>query len=146
MEQVELTVPELNARFDHVGIAVSGWDSLHFYRQVLGLSISAPETVRGEAVTAMMVGGTLELLAANDETSVIGRFLRKQGPGLHHIALRVHNLRDAIRQVEDAGYMIVGEQFTGFGDAECIFVHPRSTGGVLVELVERLEPVGDTRS
>ena len=130
---------------DHLGIAVRNLEeALRFYRQLLGMSVSGRETVPQERVNvAMLPAGAapdaprLELLEATDEESAIAKFIEKRGPGLHHIALRVDDLEAAANRLAAAGARLLNEARQGAGGHTYIFVHPASTGGVLLELIQK---------
>src|SRR5436190_14531551 len=125
---------------DHLGIAVRSIDTaLEFYRDQLGLKVAARETVPHEKVTLAMLpvnGPRIELLEPTEPDSVVGRFLAKRGEGLHHIALRVPDLGSVIERLRAAGARLLAEPQTGAGGHRYVFVHPESTGGVLLELIE----------
>jgi methylmalonyl-CoA epimerase len=128
------------SRIDHLGIAVRSIDeALKFYRDQLGLAVSLRETVASERVHAAMlpVGGSrIELLEASDPDSVIARFIEKRGEGLHHIALTVPDLAAAIERLRASGARILNEPRAGAGGHLYSFIHPASTGGVLLELIQ----------
>ena len=128
---------------DHLGIAVrSIEEALKFYSGLLGMRVSLREDVPQEKVHAAMLpagGPRIELLEATDADSVIGRFVEKRGEGLHHVALRVPDLRGALAKLKDGGARILGEPKKGAGGHEYVFVHPASTGGVLLELIQDWE-------
>ena len=125
---------------DHLGIAVKSLESARAIYETLGLRASPEEFVSAEKVRVVMipVGETrLELLEAASEDSVIARFVAKRGEGLHHICLRVPDLSVAVEKLKQDGVRLVTEEIrTGAGSHRYIFVHPSSTGGVLLELVE----------
>jgi methylmalonyl-CoA epimerase len=125
---------------DHLGIAVRSLAAAKEIYQKLGLSISAEETVAAEKVRLVMVpiGETrLELLEPTSEDSVIAKFIAKRGEGLHHISIRVLDLNAVVRKLKEDGVRLVSEEIkTGAGGHRYIFVHPSSTAGVLLELVE----------
>ncbi len=127
---------------DHLGIAVESMaESLRFYCGVLGMQVSARETVASERVQAAMLpvgdGSRIELLEASDEESTIAKFVAKRGPGLHHIALRVDNLAAAVARLQAEGARLLNDPRAGAGGHMYVFVHPASTGGVLLELIQR---------
>ena len=126
---------------DHLGIAVRSIDkALEFYQQQLGLSVSARETVAHEKVNVAMLpagGPRIELLEPSEEDSVIGRFLAKRGEGLHHIAFRVPDLAASVAALKQNGARLLGEPQRGAGGHLYVFVHPSSTGGVLIELIQQ---------
>jgi LAO/AO transport system kinase len=135
-----VTVRERSApRIDHIGIAVRSLeDSIAFYQSV-GLAVSQRETLGAEKVhVAMLPAGdsSIELLEPSALDSPIEKFLQKRGPGLHHIALRVPDLRAAAARLEADGARLLNEPRPGAGGHLYVFVHPASTGGVLLELIE----------
>jgi methylmalonyl-CoA epimerase len=104
------------------------------------LDVSPEETVEQEQVRVVMVpvGETrLELLEATSEDSTIAKFIAKRGEGLHHVCLRVPDLPAAVARLKKDGVRLVSEEIkTGAGGHRYVFVHPSSTGGVLLELVQ----------
>jgi methylmalonyl-CoA/ethylmalonyl-CoA epimerase len=128
-------------KIDHLGIAVpSIGNALSFYRDALGLEVSATETVEDQGVHVAMlpVGESrVELLEPTGPDTPVGRFLEKRGPGLHHICYRVPDIRAALDRLRAAGARLIDEQpRVGAGGHLVAFVHPSATGGVLVELAE----------
>ncbi len=126
---------------DHLGVAVRSIEqTLKFYRDTLGLTPSTPEVVASEGVRVsfLPVGESrIELLEALGPDSPVARFIDKRGEGIHHICLRVADLGEAVAELERKGAQIVPPAIrTGAGGRRIAFVHPRSTGGVLVELKE----------
>jgi LAO/AO transport system kinase len=132
--------PKSAFSIDHLGIAVKSIESaLGFYQGQLGMQAASRETVPHEQVTVAMLpvdGARIELLEPTESDSVIGRFLAKRGEGLHHIALRVQDLDSVIERLRVAGARLLAEPQTGAGGHRYVFVHPASTGGVLLELIE----------
>ena len=129
----------MKAVLDHIGIAVRDLDAaLAFYRDALGLDIEPPEDVASQQVRAHFTAvgeARLELLEATAPESPIAKYIDKRGPGLHHITLRVHDIRAVVARLERHGVkMIDREPRPGAGGALVAFVHPASTGGVLIEL------------
>ena len=113
--------------------------ALLFYRDQLGLTVSLRETVAVEKVDAAMlpVGESrIELLEATDADSVIAKFIDKRGEGLHHVALTVPDLYAAVERLKAAGARLLNEPRAGAGGHFYVFVHPSSTGGVLLELIQ----------
>jgi methylmalonyl-CoA epimerase len=106
----------------------------------IGLVPSSEEVVAGEKVKVVMVpvGETrLELLEPTSEDSVIAKFIAKRGEGLHHISIRVPDLKTAVQKLQAEGTRLVSDEIkTGAGGHRYIFLHPSSTSGVLIELVE----------
>jgi methylmalonyl-CoA epimerase len=125
---------------DHLGIAVKSLAAAKSIYQKLGLSVSPEETVEAEQVRVVMVPvgeSRLELLEPTSENSVIAKFIAKRGEGLHHVSLRVPNLAAAVERLKKDGVRLVSEEIkVGAGGHRYVFVHPSSTGGVLLELVE----------
>jgi LAO/AO transport system kinase len=124
---------------DHLGIAVESLESSLAFYQSLGLAVSHRETVDTEKVhVAMLPAGDtrIELLEPAAPDSPIEKFLQKRGPGLHHIALRVPDLRATIATLESTGARILNQPRAGAGGHLYVFVHPASTGGILLELIE----------
>ncbi|MCS6954373.1 MAG: methylmalonyl Co-A mutase-associated GTPase MeaB [Bryobacterales bacterium] len=125
---------------DHLGVAVPSLDeALRFWEKLLGMRLLGIEDVVQEKVrVAMLEAGPsrVELLEASAPDSVVARFLEKRGPGLHHLALRVPDLAATLARLRNAGVRILGEPQIGAGGHRYVFVHPASTGGVLLELIE----------
>jgi methylmalonyl-CoA epimerase len=129
----------MKATLDHVGIAVKDLAAaLAFYRDALGLEIEAPEEVSSQRVRAHFVPvgeSKLELLEATAPDSAIAKYVEKRGPGLHHITLRVEDIRAALAQLNARGARLIDEQpRPGAEGALVAFIHPSSAHGVLVEL------------
>jgi methylmalonyl-CoA epimerase len=125
---------------DHLGIAVKSLAAAKGIYEKLGLKVSSEELVEVEQVRVVMVplGETrLELLEATSEDSVIAKFIAKRGEGLHHVSLRVPNLAETVERLKKDGVRLVSEEIkVGAGGHRYVFVHPSSTAGVLLELVE----------
>jgi methylmalonyl-CoA epimerase len=126
---------------DHLGIAVRSLsDELSFYRDALGMTVTDQETVLAERVNvAMLPAGDarIELLEAIDNESAIARFIAKRGPGLHHLAVKVDDLPATLERLRLRGAKLLNEPRPGAGGHIYVFVHPESTGGVLLELIQR---------
>jgi len=127
-------------KIDHLGIAVRSLDqALRFYRDQLGLNVAMRETVAQERVNVAMlpVGEPrIELLEPTEPDSVIGKFLDKRGEGLHHIALKVPDLNASVGKLRASGARLLNDPRAGAGGHLYVFVHPSSTGGVLLELIQ----------
>ena len=125
---------------DHLGIAVKSLAAAKAIYEKLGLSVSGEETVEQEQVRIVMIpvgASRLELLEATSENSTIAKFIAKRGEGLHHICLKVPDLRETVARLKKDDVRLVSEEIkTGAGGHQYIFVHPSSTGGVLLELVQ----------
>jgi LAO/AO transport system kinase len=124
---------------DHLGVAVRSIAEARRFYEMLGMKIGYVETVEHEQVRVAMLplgDSRVELLEPMVEESVIGRFLAKRGEGLHHIAVKVTDVDEMFRKLKDRGVKVVSDQVrTGAGGHKYFFVHPQSTGGVLVEMV-----------
>ena len=128
-------------KIDHIGIATRGIeDVITFYRDALGLAIGDTEEVAEQKVRVAMLPigeSRIELLEATSEDSPLTRFLEKRGPGIHHIAVQVDDIRDALANLRQSGARLIDEEpRQGAGGCLVAFVHPSSSGGVLLELVE----------
>ena len=126
---------------DALGVAVSSLDdSLKFYRDALGLEAGKTIEVEQEKVrVAMLPTGEsrVELLEPTADDSPIATFLAKHGEGLHHVALCTNDLEAAVERLRHAGARLVTEEIqTGAEGYRYVFVHPKSAGGVLLELIE----------
>jgi LAO/AO transport system kinase len=125
---------------DHLGIAVRSIESAKTFYELLGLRVTHEETVEHEGVkTAMLPVGAsrFELLEPLGEETTIGRFLAKKGEGLHHVAVKVSGIDERFQAMQAAGVRLASDQVrVGAGGHRYFFVHPASTGGVLLELVE----------
>ena len=124
-------------RVSHVGIAVNALaDTVPFFREILGL----PEVALDDADGARIVGFTageplVELLEADDPASPIARFVAKRGPGIHHICFSVDDLDETLERCKNAGIQLIDEKpRVGAEGKRIAFLHPGSTGGVLIEL------------
>ena len=125
---------------DHLGIAVKSLTAAKSIYEKLGMQVSPEETVEQEKVRVVMIpigASRLELLEATSEESTIAKFIAKRGEGLHHVCLRVPDLGAAVGRLQKDGVRLVSNEIKiGAGGHRYIFVHPRSAGGVLLELVE----------
>ena len=127
-------------QIDHLGIAVRSLSSAKALYEKLGLSISPEEMVEHEQVKLVMVPvgeSRLELLEATSPDSTIAKFIAKRGEGLHHVCLKVPDLAAAVARLKGDGVRLVSAEIkVGAGGHRYVFVHPASTGGVLLELVQ----------
>jgi len=129
-------------KVDHIGVAVSNLEeALKIYTDVLGLKLHGTEVVEEQKVRVafMPVGDTeIELLESTDPEGPIAKFIEKRGEGIQHIAFRVDDIEEALEQMRQQGVRLIDEKPRyGAGGARIAFLHPKSTGGVLVELCER---------
>jgi LAO/AO transport system kinase len=126
-------------KLDHLGIAVKSIAAARGFYEMLGMSVAHEETVEHEQVKAAMLPmgeSRIELLEATADDSTIGKFLAKRGEGLHHVAVKVDRLDERFVQMQKAGVRLASDRVrVGAGGHRYFFVHPASTGGVLLELV-----------
>jgi methylmalonyl-CoA/ethylmalonyl-CoA epimerase len=128
-------------RIAHIGIAVQKLDKqLEFWARSLGLPVAGIETVESEQVkVALLPAGEsrIELIEPTEEASTISKHLTKRGAGMHHLALEVEDLQGLVDLLRDKGVALIGDApRPGAGGRSVAFVHPRATGGVLLELVQ----------
>jgi methylmalonyl-CoA epimerase len=126
---------------DHVGVAVPSIDeALTLYRDMLQMKLVHRETVEEQGVHAALldVGDShIELLEPISPDTGVGRFLERNGPGMHHVAYRVASVDDALAACAAAGMRLIDERpRTGIRNSRVAFLHPTSTGGVLTEIVQ----------
>ena len=129
-------------KIDHLGIAVNSMKSGRaFWSDVLGLAFEGEETVAEQKVkTAFFPVGEseVELLESTSADGPVARFIEKKGPGFQHIAFRVANLDEALAELKEKNIQLIDEKpRLGAGGARIAFLHPKATGGILVELCER---------
>jgi len=128
-------------KVDHIGIATRQIDeALALWRDVLGLEIDSTEEVpeQGVRVAMLPIGDShIELLEPLSLDSPVGKFLEKRGPGIHHLAVRVTDIRASLAHLKEKGTRLIDETpRTGAGGCLVAFVHPSSANGVLLELVQ----------
>lgn len=128
-------------RIDHIGVAVTDLDeAIELYGERLGMPLQHRETVEEQGVEAVLMGvgeNHVELLWPLGPDTAVGRFLERGGPGLHHVAYGTDDIEAALDAVRAAGLRLIDERpRTGIRSSRVAFVHPKSTGGVLTELVE----------
>lgn len=125
---------------DHLGVAVKSLATAKGFYEDLGIKVLGEETVASEQVRLVMVplgDSRIELLEATSPQSPIARFIEKRGEGLHHVALRVSDLASTVEHLKKKGTRLVSDEIKiGAGGHLYVFVHPSSTGGVLIELCE----------
>ena len=131
-------------RIDHIGVAVEDLDeAVALYEERLGMPVQHRETVEEQGVEAVLLGvgdSHVELLRPLGPDTAVGKFLARSGPGLHHVAYGTDDIESALGAVRDAGLALIDEQpRTGIRGSRVAFLHPKSTGGVLTELVEAPE-------
>ena len=128
-------------RIDHIGVATDDLDgAVALYEDTLGMPVAHRETVESQGVEAVLldVGDShVELLRPLGPDTPIGKYLESRGPGLHHVAYAVDDIDGVLSSLKEAGIELIdSEPRTGIRDSRVAFVHPRSTGGVLTEIVE----------
>lgn len=131
-------------RIDHIGVAVADLDeAVALYSERLGMPVQHRETVEQQGVEAVLLGvgeSHVELLRPLGPDTAVGRFLERNGPGLHHVAYGTDDIASALDAARAAGLALIDEApRTGIRGSRVAFVHPKSTGGVLTELVEAAE-------
>ena len=129
------------SRIDHIGVAVEQIEpALALYRDSFELDLAHREVVEEQGVEAVLLDvgeNHVELLAPLGDDTPVGRFLAKYGPGLHHVAYQVGDIDGTLDALRTAGLKLIDEQpRTGIRGSRVAFLHPRSSGGVLTEIVE----------
>ena len=129
-------------KIDHLGIAVNSMDEgKSFWSDILGLSFEGAETVAEQKVTTAFfpVGESeVELLESTSPDGPVAKFIEKKGTGFQHVAFRVENIEEALAELKAKGVQLIDQvPRKGAGGAKIAFLHPKATGGVLVELCER---------
>jgi methylmalonyl-CoA/ethylmalonyl-CoA epimerase len=132
-------------RIDHIGVAVEDIDAaIALYEQSFEMELAHRETVESQGVEAVLLDvgdGHVELLRPLGEETAVGKFLARKGPGLHHVAYAVEDIDTTLKQVAATGIELIDtEPRAGIRDSRVAFLHPRSTGGVLTEIVEPASP------
>ena len=127
---------------EHIGIAIKDLEKdAPFWSKVLGIEQTKTEDVDDQGVITDIYDtgrGKIELLLSKYPDSPIGKFLKKRGPGIHHICLQVEDIEESIKVLKKHGIETIGDKSSiGAEGFKVIFIHPRSTGGVLVELAEK---------
>lgn len=128
-------------RIDHIGVAVEDIDAaIELYRDGFEMELAHRETVESQGVEAVLLDvgeGHVELLAPLGPDTPVGKYMAKNGAGLHHVAYAVDNIDAALVGIAAAGVQLIdSEPRVGIRDSRVAFLHPRSTGGVLTEIVE----------
>lgn len=129
-------------KLDHIGIAVKNIDeALAFYRDTLGIASTGTEVIEEQKVKVafLPLGDTeLELLESTSPEGPVAKFIEKRGEGIQHIALRVENIEEALRELKEKDFKLIDQQPRyGAGNAKIAFLHPKATGGILLEISER---------
>ena len=131
-------------RIDHVAIIVRNIEqALTFYRDTLGIEPSEVKEVPTEQVRIAFLpmggpgGSEIELIEPTTPDSSLTKFLDKRGEGMHHICLEVENIDDALQEMQDKGAAVLDKQPRIAAEGRAIFLHPKGTNGVLLELLEK---------
>lgn len=129
-------------KIDHLGVAVNSIDEgSSFWSEILGLPFEGSETVDEQKVTTAFfpVGESeVELLESTSPDGPVAKFIEKRGTGFQHIAFRVENIEEALQELKDKNVTLIDQMpRKGAGGAKIAFIHPKATGGILVELCER---------
>lgn len=131
-------------KIEHIGIAVRSLkDSNEMYTKLLGTAPYKTEAVPSEGVNTSffkMGASKIELLEATQDDSPIAKFLEKRGEGVHHIAYAVDDIRSEMKRLKDEGFHLLNEEPKKGADNKWVaFLHPKSTGGVLIELCQDID-------
>jgi methylmalonyl-CoA/ethylmalonyl-CoA epimerase len=134
----------LFGRIDHIGVAVEDIDAgIALYERSFEMTLAHRETVASQGVEAVLLDvgeGHVELLAPLGPDTPVGKFLARSGEGLHHVAYAVDDIDGALQRISATGIELIdSEPRTGIRGSRVAFLHPRSTGGVLTEIVEPAE-------
>ncbi len=137
-------LPRVFSRIDHIGVAVEELDpAIELYSGTMKLALVHREVVAEQGVEAVLLDvgeNHVELLAPLDADTPVGKFLARQGPGLHHVAYQVTDIDATLQELRDAGVRLIDETpRTGIRGSRVAFVHPRSSIGVLTEIVQPAE-------
>ena len=129
------------SRIDHIGVATDDLDgAIALYEGTMGMPVTHRETVESQGVEAVLLDvgeGHVELLRPLSPDTPIGRYLERRGPGLHHVAYAVEDIEGVLGKLKESGIdLIDSEPRVGIRRSRVAFVHPRSTDGVLTEIVE----------
>ncbi len=134
----------MSKRIDHVAIIVRDIEqSLTFYRDTLGITPSEVKEVPTEQVRIAFLpmggpgGSEIELIEPITEDSSLTKFLEKRGEGLHHICLEVENIDEALAEMKEKGASVLDKEPRIAAEGRAIFLHPKGTNGVLLELLEK---------
>ena len=128
-------------RIDHIGVATDDLDgAIALYEGTLGMPIAHRETVESQGVEAVLLDigdGHVELLRPLGPDTAVGKYVEGSGPWLHHVAYAVEDSEGVLGKLQEAGIELIdSEPRVGIRDSRVAFVHPKSTGGVLTEIVE----------
>tara|TARA_A100001011_G_scaffold396384_1_gene494089 strand:+ start:442 stop:846 length:405 start_codon:yes stop_codon:yes gene_type:complete len=127
---------------EHIAIAVDNFkESRSFFKDILGVEISSSEKNTEQGVITNIYNfknSKVEYIKPLEKKSKISKFLEKRGPGLHHICFHVRNIKDSIDYLKENNIKLIGNEYSiGAEGYKVIFIHPKSTGGILIELAEK---------
>lgn len=131
-------------RIDHIGVAVEDLEAgIELYEKSFGMELAHRETVEEQGVEAVLLDvgdGHVELLAPLGPDTPVGKYLERKGPGLHHVAYAVDDIDSTLERLASSGVELIdSEARVGIRGSRVAFLHPRSTGAVLTEIVEPAE-------
>ncbi|MDP8966968.1 MAG: methylmalonyl-CoA epimerase [Actinomycetota bacterium] len=131
-------------RLDHIGVAVEDIDaSLELYEHAYGMTLVHRETVSEQGVEAVLLDvgeNHVELLAATGPETPVGKFIAKKGPGMHHVAYQVDDIEATLAALKEAGMKLIDETpRIGIRNSRVAFLHPKTAGGLLTEIVQPAE-------
>ena len=129
-------------KIEHIGVAVKSVDeSIHVFRDILGIpmeKVYESDAIKTKIAFFPVGGSTIELVEPLDPESPVAKFIEKKGAGFQHVAFRVENIEEALAELKAKGVQLIDQvPRKGAGGAKIAFLHPKATGGVLVELCER---------
>ncbi|MCX7830379.1 MAG: methylmalonyl-CoA epimerase [Acidobacteria bacterium] len=128
-------------KIDHIGVAVESIEKIAQFYKDIGLEICHTEEVKDQQVKAAMIKvgeSRIELLETLSPEGPIGKFLTKKGPSIHHLAIEVTNLEAKLKELQEKGYALIDNSpRMGAGGNKIAFIHPKSSGGILIELCEK---------
>jgi methylmalonyl-CoA/ethylmalonyl-CoA epimerase len=132
----------METKIQHLGVAVGSIDeAIGFWRDALGLELTDVEVVEDQGVRVAMLPigeSRIELLEATGDETPVGKFIAKRGPGIHHLCVEVDDINAKLAELRACGVRLIDQQpRTGADGAQVAFVHPSSTGGVLIELTQK---------
>lgn len=131
-------------KINHIGVAVENLnEAMRLYRESFGLEIEGTEEVKEQRVKVAFIPvgeSRIELIESTDPNGPIAKFIERRGEGIHHIALEVDRIEDALKKLKERGVQLIDEKpRIGAHKMKIAFLHPRSTKGVLLELCEKQE-------
>lgn len=134
-----MSLKSVSMELDHIGVAVESLEKGRAFYEALGLGPMKTERVESEKVTVGFFelgnDSRIELLEPTDDESAVAKFLAKRGPGIHHICLKVEDIRTTLKMLKTQGVQLINEEpRPGAHNCLVAFIHPKSTGGILIEL------------